>query len=208
VEGETTRKTVLIAAAGCGVGGYLAEAAAASGAMVIVADHAERRGLALARRAPRRIECLTLDCLRPRQCRQLGEIWDTTPLDILLHLHPLRSPRRLGAAVAAIPALTRALLPGLAQGAGGLVLVACRAPRPEAPPEAHAFDAAISALAPHMQNEAGTRARVNVLRLAQGTGRAALIRAVQDLADGAGPASRGTVIDLAQAGDGVRPQGD
>lgn len=207
MEVETTRRTVLIAAAGCAVGGHLAEAAATSGAMVIVADHAERRGLALARRAPRRIECLALDCLRPRQCRQLGEIWDTTPLDILLHLHPLRSPRRLGAAVAAIPALTRALLPGLARG-GGLVLVACRAPGPEAPPEAHAFDAALSALAPHMQDEAGPRARVNVLRLAPGTGRAALIRAVQGLADGAGPAPRGTVIDLAQVGDGARPQGD
>lgn len=204
---ETSRKTVLIASAGCAVGGALAERLAAAGAQVVVADHGERRALALVRRAPGGIESLTLDCLRPGQCRQLGEIWDDTPLDLLVHLHPLRSPRRPGAAVAAIPALTRALMRGLAEGEG-LVLVACRAPGRGARPETHAFDAALAALAPHMQAEAGPRARVNVLRLAPGARGALLIRAVLEFADDAMAAPRGAVIDLADEGDGLCAQGD
>jgi len=207
VDGETSRKTVLIASAGCAAGAALAERLAAAGAQVVVADHAERRALALARRAPKGIESLTLDCLRPGQCRQLGEIWGDTPLDLLVHLHPLRSPRRLGAAIAAIPALTRALIGGLAQGEG-LVLVACRAPGSGARPETRAFNAALAALAPHMQAEAGTCAHINVLRLAPVGGHALLAEAAQALGDGARPGLRGAVIDLAGAGGGLRAQGD
>lgn len=204
---ETSRNTVLIASAGCAVGGALAGRLVAAGAQVVVADHAERRALALARRAPCDIESLTLDCLRPGQCRLLGEIWDDTPLDLLVHLHPLRSPRRPGAAVAAIPALTRALMRGLGEGAG-LVVIACRVPGSNAPPEMHAFDAAMAALAPHMQAEAGARARVNVLRLAPGARAALLIRAVLGFANDAGAAPRGAVIDLADEGHDLRAQGD
>ncbi len=196
MDGETSRKTVLIASAGCAVGGELAGRFAATGALVVVADHAERRALALARRAPGKIESLTIDCLRPGQCRRLGEIWGDTPLDLLVHLHPLRSPRRLGAAVAAIPALTRALMDGLALGEG-LVLVGCRAASHDARPEARAFDAALAALAPHMQTEAGTHARVNVLRLGPYTGRTALIHEARQLAEGARDGPRGAVINLA-----------
>lgn len=207
MDAEKSRKTVLIVAAGCAAGGELAKGFAAKGAQVIVADHVERRALALVRRAPRFIESLTLDPLRPGQCRRLGEIWADTPLDLLVHLHALRSPRRLGAAVAAIPALTRALGRGLEQG-GGLVIVACRAPQQGAPPEAYAFDAALTALAPHMQAEAGRRAHVTVLRLAPGAGGAALMRAAGTLADQGQAGPRGAVLDLPAAGDKPRGQGD
>ena len=207
MDAQTSRKTVLIVAAGCAAGGALAEGFAAQGAQVIVADHIERRALALARRAPRFIESLTLDPLRPRHCRRLGEIWDDTPLDLLVHLHPLRSPRRLGAAVAAIPALTRALGHGLEQG-GGQVIVACRAPERGARPEAHAYDAALKALAPHMQAAASGRVRVNVLRLAPGAGLAALLRAAGTLAEQGHDGPRGAVLDLPAAGDAPLGQGD
>lgn len=199
MDAERSRKTVLIVAAGCAAGSELAEGFAAKGAQVIVADHVERRALALARRAPRLIESLALDPLRPSHCRRLGEIWGDTPLDLLVHLHPLRSPRRLGAAVAAIPALTRALGHGLMRG-DGVVIVACRAPERGAPPETHAYDAALTALAPHMQAEARGRVRVNVLRLAPGAGLAALLRAAGMLAEQGQDGPRGVVLDLAGAG--------
>lgn len=200
MDAKGSRETVLIVSAGCAAGGALAEMLATRGAQVIVADHAERRAMALARRVPLLIESLALDPLRPSQCRRFGDIWGDTPLDLLVHLHPLRSPRRLGAAVAAIPALTRALGPGLARGEG-LVLVACHAPGRDAPPETHAFDAAFMALAPHMQAEAGGRARVNLLRLGQGAGTAALAEAVQEMAAQGREGLRGAVIDLPAQGD-------
>lgn len=199
VDTERSRKTVLIAAAGCAAGDALAVGFAATGAQVIVADHVERHALALARRAPGLIESLRLDPLRPSHCRHLGEIWADVPLDLLVHLHPLRSPQRLGAAVAAIPALTRALARGLAR-VEGLVIVACRAPNEGAPPEAWAFDAALTALAPHMQAEAGRRVRVAMLRLAQGADPAVLMRAAGVLADQGQDGPRGVVLDLAGAG--------
>ena len=205
--GETSQKTVLIVQAGCGVGADLAVAFSAAGARVIVVDHAERRTLALARHAPHRIESLTLDSLRPGQCRLLGRIWADEPLDILVHLHALRSPRRLGAAVAAIPALTRALLPGLARGEGQ-VIAACRAPRPDAQSEDHAFDAALLALAPLMQKEVGGRACVTLLRLGPQTGREAPVQAALRLGLGAGNASRGAVLDLAGEGATARSTDD
>jgi NAD(P)-dependent dehydrogenase (short-subunit alcohol dehydrogenase family) len=207
VNAETSRRTVLIVAAGCAAGGALAEGFAARGDKVIVADHDERRVLALARHAPRSIENLTLDPLHPGHCRCLGTIWADTPLDLLVHLHALRRPRRAGAAVAAIPALTRGLGRGLERGEG-LVMVACRAPQQSAMPEAHAFDAALTALAPHMQAEAGRRARINVLRLAPGTGCVALAQAVTRLAEQRQNGPRGAVLDLGWAGDGTRAQAD
>lgn len=202
-----SRKTVLIAAAGCAAGKALAEGIAATGAQVIAVDHVERRALALARRAPRRIESLTLDLLRPGHCQRLGDIWGDTPLDLLVHLHPLRSPGRPGAAVAAIPALTRALGRGLARG-DGLVIVACRAPGTGAPSEAFAFDAALSALAPHMQAEAGRHAHVTVLRLAPGVRGGALLQAVLTIARRGRTGPRGAALDLPAADDTVCGQGD
>jgi hypothetical protein len=75
-------------------------------------------------------------------------------------------------------------------------------------PEAHAFDAALTALAPHMQAEAGRRARINVLRLAPGTGCVALAQAVTRLAEQRQNGPRGAVLDLGWAGDGTRAQAD
>jgi NAD(P)-dependent dehydrogenase (short-subunit alcohol dehydrogenase family) len=190
--------TVLIAAAGCAVGGDLAERLVRTGAQVVVIERSGARAMALARRAPARIETLVLDPLRPDHCRRLGAAWGGTPIDLLFHLHPLRAPHRPGAAVAAIPALTRALLPGLAQGAGQ-VLIACAAPAPGAPPEPCAFDAALRALPAAMQREAGAGARVNLLRLGPGTPRAALGPAVLAVLAQDWPGPAGSVLELAEA---------
>src|SRR6056297_1585156 len=112
----------MIAAAGCDAGRCLAMACARAGARVVVLEQTASRARAVARARPDTIETLALNALRPDHCARLGAVWDATPLDLLLHLQPLRAPRRPGAAIAAIPALSRALLPGLAPEAGGAVL--------------------------------------------------------------------------------------
>lgn len=187
----------MIAAAGCDAGRCLARACAQAGARVIVLERDGARALAVARARPDRIETLALDALRPEHCARLGAAWGDTPLDLLLHLQPLRVPRRPGAAISAIPALSRALLPALR--AGGVIAV-FRAPGPGARAEALAYDAALCALAGHMQAEFGNQTMVNALRLApEGAERscgALLWPAVEMLAtaDRAGPC--GSVLHL------------
>ncbi|MBE0452394.1 MAG: hypothetical protein IBX58_01795 [Roseovarius sp.] len=127
--------------------------------------------MTLARKGPARIETLVLDVLHPGKCRTLGAAWGETPVDLLVHLQPLRARLRPGSVVAAIPALTRGLLPALARGAGQ-VLIVTRAADAGAPAEAHAFDAALCTLVPHVQAEAGGRARISMLRIAGPAGRA------------------------------------
>jgi NAD(P)-dependent dehydrogenase (short-subunit alcohol dehydrogenase family) len=158
-------RTVMIAAAGCDAGRCLAQTCAQAGARVIALEREANRARAVARARPDRIETLALDTLRPEHCQRLGMIWSDTPLDLLLHLQPIRAPRRPGAAIAAIPALSRALLRGLGAGAGRVIVV-FRAPAPGAGPEDLAYDAGMCALAGHMQEEVGGRAMVNALRLA------------------------------------------
>jgi len=155
----------MIAAAGCDAGRCLAMACARAGARVVVLEQTASRARAVARARPDTIETLALNALRPDHCARLGAVWDATPLDLLLHLQPLRAPRRPGAAIAAIPALSRALLPGLEVGAGRVIAV-FRAPRPGGRAEDLAYDAGMCALAGHMQEEFGTRVMVNALRLA------------------------------------------
>ncbi len=191
--------TVLIAGAGCATGLDLAAMLAAKGASVIVLERSDARALALGRLDPARIETLTLDVFRPAACRRLGAIWAETPVDLLLHLQPLREPARPGAAVAAIPALTRALWPGLARGAGEVVILAC-ASEADAAPETHAYDAALRALVPLMQAEAGGRARVNLLRARRAAARAAFRDVVAGWPGVAAPV--GSVLDLGAGGAG------
>jgi hypothetical protein len=196
-------KTVMIAAAGCDAGRCLALGSAQAGARVIALEREATRARAVARARPDRIETLALDALRPEHCERLGAVWGTTPLDLLLHLQPLRAPRRPGAAIAAIPALSRALLPALAAGAGRVIVV-FRAPTGAARAEDLAYDAGLTALAGHMQEEVGIRVMVNALRLApEGAERscgARLWPAVEALAAGnwAGPC--GSVLHLGAAG--------
>ncbi|MET4128224.1 hypothetical protein [Roseovarius sp. MBR-6] len=191
--------TVLIAGAGCATGLDLAAMLAAKGASVIVLERSDARALALGRLDPARIETLTLDVFNPMPCRRLGAIWTDTPIDLLLHLHLLREPARPGAAVAAIPALTRALWPGLARGAGEVLILAC-APEADAAPEAHAYDAALRALVPLMQAEAGAGARVNLLRARRADARAAFRDVVAGWPGAVAPL--GSVLDLGRGGAG------
>ncbi len=63
-----------------------------------------------------------------------------------------------------IPALTRALAPGLLRGKGKVLLVYDMPPG-NAPAEQHAYRAALDGLAPLMQAEMGTAFAINALRL-------------------------------------------
>jgi NAD(P)-dependent dehydrogenase (short-subunit alcohol dehydrogenase family) len=191
--------TVLIAGAGCATGLDLAAILAAKGASVIAVERSDARALALGRLYPARIETLTLDVFNPLPCRRLGAIWAETPVDLLLHLHLLREPARPGAAVAAIPALTRALWPGLARGAGEVLILAC-VPEAGAAPEAHAYDAALRALVPLMQVEARARARLNLLRARRAEARAAFRDVVAGWPGAVAPL--GSVLDLGRDGAG------
>lgn len=167
MQGNASGKTVLIASAGCAAGLTLAGGFARAGAGVIAIDRDEERNTALARMKPSRIETLRLDVLRPRQCRDLGDIWHDTPIDLLIHLQPLRDPSRLGAAITSIPALTRALAPGLRRGQGKVIFVYAGAPA-DAPAEDLAYRAALADLAPLMQTEMGAPLAINALRLQGG----------------------------------------
>ncbi len=164
MQGNVSAKTVLIASAGCAAGLALAGGFARAGAGVIAIDRDEERNTALARMNPSRIETLRLDVMRPRQCRDLGDIWQDTPIDLLIHLQPLRDPTRLGAAITSIPALTRALAPGLRRGQGKVLLVYDMAAN-GASAEQHANRSALNDLAPLMQSEMGAPFAINALRL-------------------------------------------
>ena len=164
MQGNASGKTVLIASAGCAAGLTLAGGFARAGAAVIAIDRDEERNTALAHLNPGRIETLRLDVLRPRQCQDLGDIWQDTPIDLLIHLQPLRDPARLGAAITSIPALTRALAPGLRRGKGKVLLVYDMSSG-NAPAEQHAYRSALKDLAPLMQAEMGTAFAINALRL-------------------------------------------
>lgn len=164
MQGNASGKTVLIASAGCAAGLTLAGGFARAGAGVIAIDRDEERNIALARLNPGRIETLRLDVLRPRQCQEFGDIWQDTPIDLLVHLQPLRDPTRLGAAITSIPALTRALAQGLRCGKGKVLLV-YDMPAGNAPAEHHAYRSALGDLAPLMQAEMGTGFVINALRL-------------------------------------------
>ncbi|MDT8326832.1 MAG: hypothetical protein RQ750_05510 [Roseovarius sp.] len=164
MQGNASGKTVLIASAGCAAGLTLAGGFARAGAGVIAIDHDEDRNTALARMNPSRIETLRLDVLRPRQCRDLGDIWQDTPIDLLIHLQALRDPTRLGAAITSIPVLTRALAPGLRRGRGKVLIVYDTASA-DASAETLAYRSALTDLAPLMQAEMGAPFAINALRL-------------------------------------------
>lgn len=168
-------KTVLIAAAGCAVGVVLAQGLAQRGAQVIVIDREDRRCQALARLVPGRIETLALDVMRPRVCARLGDLWGDTPIDLLIHLQPLRLAGRLGAVTMAIPALTRALRPGLAV-ARGRVLIVNAVPGAGAGAAERACRLALDHLGGYLAEEMGGAVPVHTLRLmrAAGAGKAAL----------------------------------
>lgn len=169
-------KTVLIAAAGCAPGVVLAQGLARAGAQVVVVDRDDRRCQALARLVPGRIETLALDVMRPSVCARLGDLWGATPIDVLVHLQPLRMAGRLGAVTMAVSALTRALRPGLA-AARGRVLIVNAVPCAGAGAAERACRLGLDHLGGYLAEEAGGALPVHTLRLmrAAGAGKAAAL---------------------------------
>lgn len=169
-------KTVLIAAAGCAPGVVLAQGLARAGAQVVVVDREDRRCQALARLVPGRIETLALDVMRPSVCARLGDLWEATPIDVLVHLQPLRMAGRLGAVTMAVSALTRALRPGLA-AARGRVLIVNAVPCAGAGAAERACRLGLDHLGGYLAEEAGGALPVHTLRLmrAAGAGKAAAL---------------------------------
>lgn len=169
-------KTVLIAAAGCAPGVVLAQGLARAGAQVVVVDREDRRCQALARLVPGRIETLALDVMRPSVCARLGDLWGATPIDVLVHLQPLRMAGRLGAVAMAVSALTRALRPGLA-AARGRVLIVNAVPCAGAGAAERACRLGLDHLGGYLAEEAGGALPVHTLRLmrAAGAGKAAAL---------------------------------
>lgn len=169
-------KTVLIAAAGCAPGVGLAQGLARAGAQVVVVDRDDRRCQALARLVPGRIETLALDVMRPSVCARLGDLWGATPIDVLVHLQPLRVAGRLGAVTMAVSALTRALRPGLA-AARGRVLIVNAVPCAGAEAAERACRLGLDHLGGYLAEEAGGALPVHTLRLmrAAGAGKAAAL---------------------------------
>lgn len=169
-------KTVLIAAAGCAPGVGLAQGLARAGAQVVVVDREDRRCQALARLVPGRIETLALDVMRPSVCARLGDLWGATPIDLLIHLQPLRMAARLGAVTMAVSELTRALRPGLA-AVRGRVLIVTAVPCVGAGAAERACRLGLDHLGGYLAEEVGGALPVHTLRLmrAAGAGKAAAL---------------------------------
>ncbi|MBW4972145.1 hypothetical protein KZZ08_00860 [Roseovarius mucosus] len=162
-------KTVLIAGAGCAAGVVLAQGLARAGAQVIVIDREDRRCQALARLVPGRIETLALDVLRPSVCARLGALWGQTPIDLLIHLQPLRMAARLGAVTLGIAGLSRALRPGLRAGQGRSLIVNA-VPCAGAGAAERACRLGLDHLGGYLAQEAGGAQPVHTLRLLRAEG--------------------------------------
>ena len=197
-------KTVVLAAAGCAPGRALALAYADRGARVIVLDREEARAHAIAAENPARIDSLRLDTLHPAACALFARIWEAEPIDVLIHLQPLRQPDRPGAATQAVPALTRALRAGIEAG-DGRVLFLYRAADAAVPAEMRCFALALGHLAKAMQAELGSaRLAVNGLKLDPGlteddTG--PILRPAFFLTGGKGRNTAGTVLPVSAPSD-------
>ena len=151
---EFSGKTVVIAGAGCEVGIALAHGFCSAGARVVLLDSDEAGILEVATLARDRIETLALDPLRSDLCKRLGEIWADEPLDVLIHLQPLRHADRLAAAMSSIPALTRDMARALRAGRGR-VLVLFHAPMPLGGMDRALLDKALSALPAMLHDKLG-----------------------------------------------------
>ncbi|WP_297773983.1 hypothetical protein [uncultured Roseovarius sp.] len=165
--GDVAGKTIVAAAAGCSAGLVLADGLAGAGGRIVALDRDAGRCHALARLSPERIETLAVDPMQPAGCARLGQLWGNTPIDLLIHLQPLRAPDRLGAVTSAIPALTWALLPGLRAGSGR-VLIVNAVPGSGAGAAERACRLGIDHLAEFMQHETEGRIATNTLRIVSG----------------------------------------
>ncbi|SHM17939.1 hypothetical protein SAMN05443432_10589 [Roseovarius litoreus] len=197
---EFSGKTVVIAGAGCEVGIALAHGFGRVGARIVLMDREESTLLEVATLARDRIEPLALDPLRADLSAQFGEIWADEPLDILIHLQPLRHPDRLAAAMSSIPALTRDLARALKAGQGR-VIVLFSAPTPLAGIDRALLDKALSALPGMLHDKLGVHGICcNALRLPASVGdicsMEALVSTVMFLCGPHGGAIGGALLPL------------
>ncbi|HKL04892.1 MAG TPA: hypothetical protein VJ929_03655 [Roseovarius sp.] len=146
-------KTALIAGADCAIGHAVAWALAHQGARGVLVGGDEQALRQTVKAAPDHLDHLVLDVLRPRSCRLLGAEWGDEPLDVLIHVQALAVPARPGAVIAAIPALTRALVTGLRAADFPRVVIVCVAPFAQAQAEAWAYDRAMQHLPQALQQE-------------------------------------------------------
>lgn len=146
-------KTALIAGADCAIGHAIAWALAHQGARGVLVGVDEAALRQTVKAAPDHLDHLVLDVLRPRACRLLGAEWGDEPLDVLVHVQALAVPARPGAVIAAIPALTRALVTGLRAADFPRVVIVCVAPPAQAQAEACAYDRAMQHLPQALQQE-------------------------------------------------------
>lgn len=143
----------MIAGADCAFGQAIAWALAHQGARGVLVGGDEAALRQTVQAAPDHLDHLVLDVLRPRACRLLGAEWGDEPLDMLIHVQALSSPGRPGAVIAAIPALTRALVTGLRAADFPRVVIVCVAPFAQAQAEAWAYDRAMQHLPQALQQE-------------------------------------------------------
>ena len=143
----------MIAGADCALGQTIACALAHRGVRGVLTGVDEGLLRRAAKAAPDRLDHLVLDVLRSRSIRLLGAEWDAEPLDMLIHLQAVSAAERPGAVIAAIPALTRALVAGLSAAAFPRVVIVCNAPPAQARAEASAYDRAMQHLPQAMQHD-------------------------------------------------------
>lgn len=165
-------KTALIAGADCALGQALARALAQVGARGVLVGGDEDMLRQTVQAAPDRLDHLVLDVLRPRSCRVLGVEWGDEPLDILVHLQAVTAAARPGAVIAAIPALTRALVSGLRAASCPRVVIVCVAPPAQAAAEASAYHRAMQHLPHALQQELAWpgQGAVNAVRVSNASG--------------------------------------
>jgi len=194
-------RTVLVVGAGCGWVDVLCRAYAGAGARVIAMDPHDAPILQSAAADPKRIDPLCLDDTDAVQRRRFCEIWADEPLDVLVHLQPLRAAPDAGPALTSIAALTEALTPALARGAGRL-LVLQHAPAAQAPLGQGMLARAIRAL-PEVLDQPGIRAHaIEIARDGTSDRQGGdLARLALMLTDPAGPPVAAAVIGLDAPGD-------
>lgn len=163
--GGLEHSTVLIAGAACSLGAELCHGYAGSGARVVAVDADEPALLDIASAAPHRIDPLALDVMRPDVCRRLGDAWAEEPLNVCVHMAPLRAPARPAAAMAAVEALVAAFSAGLRAGRGRVLILADTGP-PDTSVTAELLQGALRRLAPALQTRyAGGGVVVNAVLL-------------------------------------------
>ncbi|WP_371224456.1 hypothetical protein [Roseovarius sp. 2305UL8-3] len=197
-------KTVVLAGAGCPAGDALASGFASAGARVVAIDRNECRVLDIAARDPERIDPLRLDILDPDQTALFANIWQDEPLNVLIHLQPLRHINDLAKAIPSVLSWNNRLSPGLKAGQSRVVVLFQDMPD-AAKPRQRAFLPALERLARTLQSDfEGTGVTVNAVRLpaqSSATITTNLLRVVTWLTGPPSPHLSGSLLGLQAQGD-------